>query len=54
MLSQEALFPPHQNARNSSAETTTRMIAEVFNPHPVIYSQEDAGLIGHEPQPTQV
>ena len=34
--------------------TTARMIAEVFNPHPVIYSQEDAGLIGHGPPATQV
>ena len=34
--------------------TTARMIAEVFNPHPVLYSQEHAGSIGHEPQATQV
>jgi hypothetical protein len=34
--------------------TTARMIAEVFNPHPVLYSQEHAGTIGHEPQATQV
>jgi len=34
--------------------TTARMIAEVFNPHPVIYSQEYAGLIGHGPPATQV